>query len=190
MQEHLIIEVLKKVREHYSRKDLAEILGLTVNQVSDAAAGRTALPFVAALKLAELINVDPLPLLCANEHLLEKNPEKREYLEPFFANTETAHNLYLRQLTERLKYASQSDSKNSRCQEGIKEVLQGAEYFKALNKAYPRIEGGRRFDWVSKQSLWALRPIPRFAKFSEPEEAPRSREGWKNSTQKKEKARA
>ena len=92
--EALIVRVMKTAKEHYGRKELAELLGLTGNQVTDISAGRAALPFVAALKLAELLEVEPLPLLCANETLMEKNQDKKAYLESFFTNNEMSHNLY------------------------------------------------------------------------------------------------
>lgn len=187
-QKALILEVMQLARDHYSRKDLAEILGITGNQVTDICAGRAALPFVAALKLAELLNVEPLPLLCANEYLLEKNPEKRSYLEPFFANSETAHNLYLCALTESLKSVSSVTENSVTVNKKNRKVLQGAEYFPELQNKVPRNVPGYRFDWAAKKSTWALRPIPSFPKFYEPEEAPRSPEGWKTSNQKKQKA--
>lgn len=94
MDDKLIVEIMVKAKEHFGRKELAEKLGLTANQVTDISAGRAALPFVAALKLAELLQVEPLPLLCANESLMEKNEDKKTYLKSFFAKIQMAHNLY------------------------------------------------------------------------------------------------
>ncbi len=94
MNDRLIAEIMTKAKEHFGRKDLAEKLGLTANQVTDISAGRAALPFVAALKLAELLEVEPLPLLCANEVLMEKNAEKKAFLKSFFQNNQMSHNLY------------------------------------------------------------------------------------------------
>ncbi|MDO8262136.1 MAG: hypothetical protein Q7T21_02815 [Gallionella sp.] len=63
--------------------ELAKMLGMPRNNLTDAKAGRRGLPEVACGKLAEIIGVDRWTVIAASALVTEKNPEKRAYLAPF-----------------------------------------------------------------------------------------------------------
>lgn len=181
MNDRLIAEIMTKAKEHFGRKDLAEKLGLTANQVTDISAGRAALPFVAALKLAELLEVEPLPLLCANEVLMEKNAEKKAFLKSFFQNNQMSHNLRYRLPITTLKSKWTDDHRNlsARQLKQKKPVWQGANEDRILPYCDPRKWPRYSGDELLNKSTWALRPIPSFPGLVRPEPELRTRENWK-----------
>lgn len=58
---------------------LASYLGINPNSVSNAKAHSRGLPNDAAIKLARLIDVEPLAVIAASELATEKKPERREF---------------------------------------------------------------------------------------------------------------
>lgn len=61
------------------REQLANYLGIAANTVTDAKAHRRGLPNDACIKLARLIEIDPLAIIAASELATEKKPERREF---------------------------------------------------------------------------------------------------------------
>lgn len=58
---------------------LAEALGIGSNELSDAKGHRRGLPNHACVKLATLINIEPLTIIAASELATEKKDDKREF---------------------------------------------------------------------------------------------------------------
>jgi len=182
MDDKLIVEIMVKAKEHFGRKELAEKLGLTANQVTDISAGRAALPFVAALKLAELLQVEPLPLLCANESLMEKNEDKKTYLKSFFAKIQMAHNFTLSKPCATLKSQCDRYVNLSGSQELMKKsVWQGANSLNCISSSDPRTWPKFSANELLNKSTWALRPIPSFPELTQRTEEVRTKENWKHT---------
>ena len=66
-----------------SHTDLANLLGVARNSLTDAKAGRRGLPSFACFRLADLIGIDAKAVIAASELVTEKNPEKRAVFAPF-----------------------------------------------------------------------------------------------------------
>jgi plasmid maintenance system antidote protein VapI len=73
--------VMEEAKNTFGRANLAEKIGVNPNQINSVIKGTAALPFSAALKLAELIGADPVTILCANAALKETNTARKQYLE-------------------------------------------------------------------------------------------------------------
>jgi hypothetical protein len=61
------------------RKHLAKLLGMTPDNVSNAKSHGRGLPNDACVKLATLIDANPLEVIAASELATEKKNEKREF---------------------------------------------------------------------------------------------------------------
>ncbi len=62
-----------------SQRDLADHLGTSSQQITNAKAQRAGLPNDACVKLATLIHANPLEVIAASELATEKKVEKREF---------------------------------------------------------------------------------------------------------------
>jgi plasmid maintenance system antidote protein VapI len=69
-----------------SQTNLAKVIGVHPNVVSEAKANKRGLPAEACGKLADLIGVDRWTVLAASNLITEKNEEKRAYWAPFVLN--------------------------------------------------------------------------------------------------------
>jgi hypothetical protein len=78
------------VKETGSQKNLANLLGQKSEAITAAKANRRGLPIDACIKLARLINADPLEVIAASELTTEKKPEKREFWRPFVEHAHAA----------------------------------------------------------------------------------------------------
>ncbi|NMG45553.1 hypothetical protein GPA22_17705 [Aromatoleum toluvorans] len=65
------------------RKELAKLLLVHAQQITDAKSGRNGLPISACYVLAELIHEDARCVIAASELVTEKKPERRAVLLPF-----------------------------------------------------------------------------------------------------------
>lgn len=64
-------------------KELAHLLNVKPQQITDAKAHRNGLPIAACFQIAELIGEDPAVVVAASELVTEKKPERRAVLLPF-----------------------------------------------------------------------------------------------------------
>jgi plasmid maintenance system antidote protein VapI len=64
-----------------SQKALAEFLGIPATSIRNVNCGRQGLSNVTCVKLAQLIETDPLEVIAASELVTEKKPEKRAFWE-------------------------------------------------------------------------------------------------------------
>lgn len=157
MNQSKLPELMHILREQIGRAELAEILGIRPNQLTDVIGGRISLPFTAALRVAQIVDVDPITILCSNEAITEKDPAKLEYLNSMILPLDLSHNLRLRRLLP--KSESDSYSNLGDCQQELKRfVLQGANPDRVPWPKEPRNPEGHTI----VRSPWALRPIPRW----------------------------
>ncbi|MDR0737129.1 MAG: hypothetical protein LBF51_09970 [Zoogloeaceae bacterium] len=78
-----------------SQKALAEHLGLYAEDLRGANRGKRGLPNDACIKLAKIIDADPLEVIAASELATEKKPEKRAFWLPFVEHAKAASILAL-----------------------------------------------------------------------------------------------
>ncbi|MDR3159966.1 MAG: helix-turn-helix transcriptional regulator [Zoogloeaceae bacterium] len=77
-------------RKASSQKALAEYLNVYASNIRDVNRGMRGLPNDTCIKLARLINVDPLEVIAASELVTEKKPEKRAFWLPFVEHAKAA----------------------------------------------------------------------------------------------------
>lgn len=73
--------IVEKAKTEYGTSNLAEMLGVHPVQINSVIRGDAALPFTAALKLAEILEAEPITIACANAALMEKHEDRKRYLE-------------------------------------------------------------------------------------------------------------
>jgi plasmid maintenance system antidote protein VapI len=66
-----------------SQKGLAEAIGQYPSTLRRVRVNRKGLPIDACIKLAKIIDADPLEVIAASELVTEKKPEKRAFWAPF-----------------------------------------------------------------------------------------------------------
>lgn len=66
-----------------SQADLAKVIGVAANTLTDAKAGRRGLPAEACGRLADIIEADRWAVLAASNLVTERNEEKRAYWRSF-----------------------------------------------------------------------------------------------------------
>lgn len=71
--------------------ELAKELGMNANQVRDAKAHRCGLPNYACIRLAGLIDVEPIAIIAASELATEKREDRKEIFRPFAQMGRLAH---------------------------------------------------------------------------------------------------
>ncbi len=69
-----------------SVKAVAENIGVNRTHLADAKAGRRGLPLLACVRLAHLINADPLNVIVASQLVTETDEKKRKEWTPFLTN--------------------------------------------------------------------------------------------------------
>lgn len=79
--EKAICQIVRAAKDMFGSAELAKKIGVNQKQIYAVMAGTAALPFPAAMQLAELIKADPITVTCANAALMEKNQDRLEYLE-------------------------------------------------------------------------------------------------------------
>lgn len=79
-----MIEAATKLVEN--QKLIAKVIGVAPNSLTDAKAGRRGLPASACIKLAKILEIDPIAVIAASELVTEKNAEKRALFAPFVLN--------------------------------------------------------------------------------------------------------
>lgn len=62
---------------------LSKVVGQHSNALTNAKAGRRGLPVSACIKLAEILDIDPMKVIAASELATEKNETKRAVFYPF-----------------------------------------------------------------------------------------------------------
>ncbi len=72
------------------QKNLAKVIGVGANTLTDAKAGRRGLPDFACYKLAALLEIDPAQVVAASALVTEKDPEKRAVFLPFVNGRQAA----------------------------------------------------------------------------------------------------
>lgn len=79
-----IIEMIVKGNEKAgSQKNLAELLGVSSQNIANTKKGRYGLPDYACFRLAELLQIDPATVIAASALVTEKNEERRKTFLPF-----------------------------------------------------------------------------------------------------------
>ena len=64
-------------------KELAVILGISANSLSDAKNHRHGIPSVACIRLAKIVGAEAISVIAASELVTEKREDKRAELLPF-----------------------------------------------------------------------------------------------------------
>ncbi|MDR0672617.1 MAG: hypothetical protein LBF93_02935 [Zoogloeaceae bacterium] len=62
-----------------NQKELAFYLGLPAQNLTNAKAHNRGLPNDACVKLAQLLNIEPIEIIAASELTTEKKPERRDF---------------------------------------------------------------------------------------------------------------
>jgi plasmid maintenance system antidote protein VapI len=73
--------IVEKAKNEFGTSKLAGMLGLHPVQINSVIRGVAGLPFIAALRLSEILEADPITILCANAALMEKHEDRKMYLE-------------------------------------------------------------------------------------------------------------
>lgn len=81
MEKKEISMIVERAKNEFGTSKLALLIGIHSNHVNSVIRGNQALPLPSALRLAELLEADPLTIICANAALMEKNQDKKKYLE-------------------------------------------------------------------------------------------------------------
>lgn len=180
MEKHEISKIVESAKQIFGRQELAKHLGINPNQINNCILGQSALPFTAALKLAEILDADPVTITCANAALKETDPEKKNYLESKILPLEISRIIY-EMLTSRISeqythdFVNVSTNKNKTS----KNAWQGAAYRYDLTPSDPRNWPVYRRRALERSSAWALRPIPSFEDLAKPVEEKRTATNWK-----------
>lgn len=157
--EKAICQIVRAAKDIFGSAELAKNIGVNQKQIYAVMSRSAALPFPAALRLAELIHADPITVTCANAALMEKNQNRLDYLESKILPLEISRIICDMSTRVREHSIHGFDTESSDfVKEGEKPVLQGASPDRVPWARGPRILDGSAI----VRSPWALRPIPRW----------------------------
>lgn len=154
MEKKEISMIVERAKNEFGTSKLALLIGIHSNHVNSVIRGNQALPLPSALRLAELLEADPLTIICANAALMEKNQDKKKYLESHILPLEisriiSAYGNKINSVDHTNKFNWMSTDFFDRRR---KEVLQGANGMEERRKAEPRRSRFFSPPWFLKKS--------------------------------------
>jgi len=82
MKNYIVLAIM----EVGSQKELADYLGVSSQQITNAKNGRAGLPIAVCCQIAQLLTINEMEVISASELITEKNQERRAVLLPFVSH--------------------------------------------------------------------------------------------------------